>query len=268
MEFTIATNPKSEKQMFFGSLVQRGLEAHGVRVRQALHRGQPVETRHVACWSWVNGQRFREQGHSVLVMERGYVGDRQAWTSLAWNGLNNRGTVARIPDDGGERFERHHRGLLEPWNPAGDYILLVGQVSDAMSILDEQGLADWYATQASRDWRAPVRFRPHPHAHVIAPVREVPGAPAIEGIFRDVIRRASKVVTLNSSAAVDALMAGKPTEALDAGSMAWPCVVEGVDRQKWAHRLAWRQWSADEIASGFAFDYVGLSDGDAQPPAS
>lgn len=253
--------------MFFGSLVQRGLEAHGVRVQRALHREMHIETRHVACWSWVNGQRFRDQGHSVLVMERGYVGNRQAWTSLAWNGLNNRGTVARVPDDGGERFDRYHHGLLEPWNPDGDYILLIGQVSDAMSILDEQGLANWYAAQTNRHWDAPVRFRPHPHAHVIAPVREVPGAPVIGGDFKGVIQRASKVVTLNSSAAVDALLAGKPTEVFDAGSMAWPCAAEGVDRQAWANKLAWRQWSTDEISSGAAFDYVGLTDGDVHAPA-
>lgn len=265
MEFTLAANPKSEKQLFFRSLVQRGLEAHGVRVRHALHRGEAIETQHVACWSWVNGERFRRAGHSVLVLERGYIGDRTQWTSLAWNGLNNKGTVPAVPEDDGERFERHHAGILKPWNPEGDYVLLVGQVADAMSVLDQDGLARWYAAQAARHPDTPVRFRPHPHAHVIAPVQAVPGAALLKTDLQESIRHARRVVTFNSSAAVDALLAGKPVEVSDTGSMAWPCAVEGLDRRTWAHRLAWRQWSLEEISSGFAFDHVGLTDFRSRP---
>jgi hypothetical protein len=263
MEFTLAANPHSAKQRFFRDLVQKGLEAHGVKVYHALHRGEPIQTRCVACWSWVNGQRFRDQGHSVLVLERGYLGNRQAWTSLAWNGLNNRGTVPPVPDDGGERFDRFHAGLLQPWDPQGDYVLLIGQVADAMSVLDDDALHAWYLSQVQRPWDVPVRFRPHPHAHVISPVRDVPGAPVIEGDFKEVVRRARDVVTFNSSAAVDALLAGKRTEAFDAGSIAWPCIAGGMDRTTWAHRLAWRQWSFDELSSGLAFQHVGLGDADA-----
>lgn len=74
-----------------------GLRRHGIS-----DLGQNV----VVCWGWHTGRGYRAQGRDVLVFERGYIGDRFKWTSIAWNGLNGRGTFPDYPDDGGARFRR------------------------------------------------------------------------------------------------------------------------------------------------------------------
>lgn len=232
-------------QVKHADALARGFAAHGVAVKT----GYPA-TQHVACWGWRRGKALRDAGHDVLVLERGYIGDRFAWTSLAWNGLNNRGT-APIIDDGGERFERNHAGMLKPWNPEGDYVLIMGQVPGDAS-LQGRDLSGWYAEQAAKDWRMPVYFRPHPLAYKRAAVHSVDGAKTLAGDLSDALERAAWVVTFNSNAGVDALLAGKATHVDDEGSMAWNV----TNREQWAHRLAWRQWSMDEIASGEAWERI------------
>jgi len=73
-------------------------------------------------------------GRDVLVMERGYIGDRTHWTSLGWNGLNGRARVPLAPADGGARFERNYSRLMHPYNPAGHYALIIGQVPGDASL--------------------------------------------------------------------------------------------------------------------------------------
>jgi hypothetical protein len=70
-------------------------------------------------------------------------------------------------------------------------------------------------------------------------------------------------VTFNSTAGVEAALAGTPVIACDEGSMAWDVAAHGVakighrpDRTGWAHRLAWCQFSPEEIRNGFAFDVL------------
>lgn len=181
-------------------------------------------------------------------MERGYLGDRFAWTSLAWNGLNNRGQV-HVPDDGGDRFLKHYQ--LQPENHAGEYALIIGQVPGDAA-LGGRNLVPWYEEQASRDWGMPVKFRPHPMAARRGMVRPVRGAQTIKGELSDALAGAAVVVTFNSNVGVDAVVAGKYVTSADQGSMIWGM----SDREQWAHRLAWRQWSLDELRDGAAWETV------------
>lgn len=257
MEVTIVANPTAPHQLRHAAALAAGFARHGVRTRTTHDARQAGQT--VVVWGWHLGKPLRDAGKSVLVMERGYIGDRLgAWTSLAWNGLNNRGKVSSIPDDGGARFRAHFDGMLKPWNPAGEYVLLVGQVPGDAS-LQGRDLSPWYAAQAARPWGKPVVFRPHPVArkrgHLVRPV---PGTRMEEGDLEQALAGAAEVVTWNSNTGVEALLAGKPTHVADPGSMAW----EGAaDRERWAYRLAWRQWTLEEFASGFALEHVGLTHG-------
>jgi hypothetical protein len=69
-------------------------------------------------------------------------------------------------------------------------------------------------------------------------------------------------VTLNSSVAVAAVMAGIPTITMDEGSMAWDVTghslddIRTPDRRPWAHALAWTQYTDDEIKEGLLWDYL------------
>lgn len=255
MDVTIIANPQAAHQVRHAEAIAAGYRRHGWQAtisRDARRAGDVA-----VCWGWRIGKHLREAGKSVLVMERGYIGDRLGvWTSLAWNGLNNRGTVPPVPEDGGARFRAHFDGMLKPWNSGGEYVLLVGQVPGDAS-LQGRDLSSWYAVQASRHWGKPVFFRPHPLASRRGPVKPVPGAPVMLGELAAAIAGAAWVVTFNSNTAVESYLAGKPTQVDDEGSMAW----DVTDRKKWAHRLAWRQWTIEEIESGKALEHVGLTDG-------
>jgi hypothetical protein len=250
---TIIASPRAAHQVTHQQALANGFAAHGVNARLA-HSARHVTTHRVACWGWRMGRQLRAAGHDVLVMERGYIGDRFTWSSLAWNGLNGRGHVDAVPEDGGERFNQYFSDLLQPPNPDGDYVLIVGQVPGDAA-LGGRDLHGWYCEQAAKPWSVPVRFRPHPLARRRGPVRPVSGTALLEGDLSAALAGAAIVCTYNSNTGVDAMLAGKRVTAADEGSMIWGA----GDREQWAHRLAWRQWTMDEIASGFALEHVGLA---------
>lgn len=232
----------------------QGLRALGIPTG---HKPGPREP--VACWGWRVGQRFAASGHPVIVMERGYVGDRFAYTSLGWNGLNGYARFPEYPDDGGARF-LEHGGRILPWRESGDYVLILGQVRGDMS-LRGRDLTGWYAEQAAlaaRRYGLPVYFRPHPLGREkgfasVPGVRELP-----ECSLADALAGARLAIAYNSNACLDAVLAGVPCYAGDRGTMAWRLCMRRVDelaypdREEVAHQIAWCQWSLEEIASGRA----------------
>lgn len=248
----ILASPRAPHQMRHAMAMAAGLVRHG-KSAHVTHRaptGGPDDT--VICWGWREGQQHRARGAQVLVMERGYIGDRFSWTSLSWNGLNNLGSFPER-NDGGVRFRQHFPDALRPWQPLGGYVLIAGQVPGDMSLRGEC-LEKWYAGQAAHYAEAgeAVRFRPHPLAYRRAPVRPVPGAPALAGDLAEAMAGAKLVTVWNSNVGVDALLAGKPTLVADSGGMAYG--ITEATREAWAHALAWRQFTLEEIESGFAWE--------------
>lgn len=257
MRLTIHASPMSRHQREHQEAMAEGLRR--ISVEPVLTSGEP-RTKQVACWGWRYGRRFHEAGHDVLVMERGYLGDRFAWTSLAWNGLNGRGEFPEYEDDGGERFRAHYG--MQPWKEGGEYVLLIGQVPGDASLRGKDMNA-WYADAAMKAQNAyemPVKFREHPMALRRGINRRVAYTEPSTGDLAEALAGAAVVVTWNSNTAVDAVIAGVPAVAMDEGSMAWDVAAHRIgelrrpDRSAWAHRLAWRQWSMDEIRSGVALE--------------
>lgn len=258
MQFTITLNPTSPHQNTHQLAMEAGLKAIGIEPVISRTR---VDTRYVACWGWRQGEMLRAQGHDVLVLERGYLGDRFNWTSLAWNGLNGYGDFASPPDDGGERFNQHYE--LKPWRETdGEYVLVMGQVPGDAS-LRGKNLMPWYESVgvlAAEAYGIPVKFRPHPNTEKKG-IRQNPRhcQRSFEQLD-EAIAGAHVVITYNSNSAVDAVVRGVPAIAMDKGSMAWDVVGHNIgdlvrpDRSSWAAKLAWTQWSLDEIRSGFALE--------------
>lgn len=237
-----------------------GLRRHGHDVVLS-NRSDVVNTDVVACWGWRVGKQLRAQGKQVLVMERGYLGDRFAWTSLAWNGLNNRGTFPDVSDP--SRFRENFK--MEPWRHDGDCVVIMGQVPGDMS-LQGRDLRPWYneiAQQVVEAYKLPVLFRNHPQA-LKRGIRFAPHGARVsdEQSLQSVLSRAAVVVTYNSNSGVDAVIAGVPTVAFDHGSMARGVAATRIgelyrpDREEWASRLAWCQWTMDEIRNGFALEHL------------
>lgn len=213
----------------------------------------------VVLWGWRRGPVFRARGLPVLVAERGYLGDREKWISLSWNGLDGRGLGPARDDPA--RFRENFGHLLHPWRRRSvkGWAVVMGQRELDAAVKGVDFLA-WagltLSTLRSAGWDA--RYRPHPGEREPRIPEGAQLAP--KGELVDVFRGASVVVTFNSNSAVDAVLAGVPTVAVDEGSMAFPVASHSVsvppitpDRAEWAARLAWRQWTLEELESGEAW---------------
>jgi hypothetical protein len=260
----------------FSALIN-GLKRHGIQSHVALHNIPDGKSDLACVWGWRQQfviQTMRKRGAHVLVLERGFLQDRFCYTSLGFDGLNNRAVFSK-PADNGERFDAYWGHLLRPWrNPRADgFTLLAGQVPRDAA-LDGVDYPAWLADTAARllAMGHRVRWRPHPNTWV--GVRRSPPPLLPPGLdvehsrnprLADDLRDARLVVALNSTALVDAALAGVPVVAGDIGAMAWPVAAHGLDavplairpdRGAWCNRLAWCQWSIEEIEAGDAWDVL------------
>lgn len=252
------TSPSAHRE----SLIA-GMRALGVAVKEPPYYGD-IRTKHVSCWGWRRGDVLRARGYEVLVMERGYIGDRFKYTSLGWNGLNNYAEFPQYPDDGGERF-KSMGGVIKPWKKGGDYILILGQVRGDAS-LQRKDIAPWYqavAAAAKKYHNLPVYFRPHPDSKRRGGYRGIEGIVNLEkGSLEAALDGALFSIAYNSNSCLDSVLAGVPCYAGDRGTMAhdlcmndWK-VLFYPSREKVVHHIAFTQWSQEEIRSGEALKKI------------
>lgn len=209
----------------------------------------------------------RETGGDICIVERGYLPDRFHWCSVGFGGgLNGRAEFRGTSTDPA-RLHKHYPGILKPWRETDGYALIMGQVPGDMSLQPIGGRLDaWYVLAAAELRQAgwDVRYRPHPSALARGRGRGPKGITVTEGTLDEALAGAGVVVTYNSNSAVDAVLAGVPAITMDEGSMAWPVTTHDLaavpvrpDREAWAARLAWCQWSLEEMRSGECWDAVG-----------
>ena len=216
-------------------------------------------------WGYKEPTRLlQKQGYRVLVFERGYLGDRFKNTSIAWNGLNGNAQFPECPDDGGERF-RKYGFELKPWREAGERPLVIGQVSTDAAVYgsDHRAWCEDAVKRAREHYGVEPLFRPHPDDVKRYTYFNIPTTPNHFGTLASAIDQASTVITYSSNTAVDALIAGRDAVAMDGGSMAYGVAGKDIGdpvnrdaREQWAHALAWKQWTLEEIASGEALKGV------------
>jgi hypothetical protein len=131
---------------------------------------------------------------------------------------------------------------VAPWRRCYSRIVLCGQTESYSP--KYSSLPDWYRSVQA------THFRPHPAGD------NPTGLPQARD-FED-----SAAVTLNSSIAVQCVLNGIPTVTVDEGSMAWDVTGHSLndirfpDRAPWCHRLAWTQWSDDEIRDGTPWKHL------------
>lgn len=267
MKACVVARPGSQHQTSWGGAFAEGLRRHDWDV-EVSPSARPSDL--VVLWGVRNAGAIALQnnhGGEICILERGYLGDRFKWTSVSFGGgLNGRGEFRGTSACPG-RFFSNFGGLLRSWQRRDGYALLVGQVPGDMSLAVVGGRLDrWYAQTAAEltGLGYDVRFRAHPEA-----VKRgyhnpnIKGVSDIGGTLADAVAGAGLVVTYNSNTGVESVLAGTPTMAADHGSMAWdvtshiPGDVLTPDREEWAARLAWKQWTLDEIASGECWARVG-----------
>ena len=264
IDIAIVASEKSVHQASTGRALVEGFSRHNIRAEVfRSHYQVPRTVKRVCVWGWRLGEVLRARGFDVLVIERGYIGDRFSMFSLAWNGLNNRGDFGQPKVDAAARLAKLYPDALKPWNPEGSYCLLIGQVVGDASLRGKD-LRPWYskiAHLAERFYGLPVLFRPHPMMLLRGYHKSIPGLTEIGKALSldDCLAGARVVITYNSNTATDSILAGKPTYAADRGAMAWPVCLQSLsldtqepDRLPWAQGLAAKQWSLQEIQSGVA----------------
>lgn len=249
MDVRIYARPMTH-QIKWGQSFCEGLKRHGIKAMMCGPPKNEYQRSDVAVfWS----HRFQPPaGQDYIVLENAYL-DREHYASAGWNGLNGRADFcnASVPDDRGRRFY----DLIQPLR-FGEYILIMGQVRGDMSIdgLDFVAWAEGVAREVGSVVSKPICFRRHPKD----PGMQIEGARIVNGSLDEAIGGAHWVVTYNSSSAVEAALAGVPVAAFDEGSMAWPIagheleyrVASTEERQRWVDRLAYTQWTAEEMERG------------------
>ena len=221
-------------QREFAPRLVRGLKAIGWNV-ETVHDNAPRDDGLpilLGTSSWKN----LEHGDFLLV-DRCSFGDTDHWVSLVRNGHGRRGDH-RVPAGApASRWERHAQPV-EAWHN-GPRTVLCGQ-HDAWS--PHYATPDaWYEDVRS----AATHFRRHPQAD------NPTGLPDTRGW-----NGVGQAITLNSSVAIAAVLAGVPTVTMDEGAMAWdvtghaPGEIIKPPRLPWLHWLAWTQWSHDEVEEG------------------
>jgi hypothetical protein len=258
----IIAEPSMAHHVAHADALATGLTRHGLPNR-TIAPWDAVKSDICACWGWRIADPLAAAGKRVLVMEHGYIGDRHAWTSFGWNGLNGRAEFAPAKDS--DRFRKYFDDLLRPWNPEGDYALLIGQVEGDASLY-RMDFQSWATRMAAKMWKVfglPVRYRPHPIAVEYGQKQTVPGCETLRGTLAQALEGAAVAVTFNSNAGVDAMLEGKPVVAIDRGAMVYPIAAHDFEiqsepaRQAWADELAWCQFDMEEIRSGAAWEHAG-----------
>lgn len=253
----ILSSTHADHQLLHQSAMHIGLKNIGIESEKVFKIYADIKD--IYCtWGWRKGKSLHDRGNKVLVMERGYVGDRFKYTSLGWNGLNNYASFPDYLDDRGDRF-RSHGGIIKPWRKTGRYILILGQVKGDAS-LKGQDLTSWYfniANKAKYIYGLPVYFRPHPEGARRGGYGSINGVQNIGGSLDDAIGGALFTIAYNSNSCLDSILAGVPCYAGDKGTMAWDLCMKDIgelyypEREEKVHKIAWNQFSIDEIMDGW-----------------
>lgn len=190
----------------------------------------------------------------VLYLEAGYIngtsGDyvsrRLRFVAAEWEGLRGE---ARLPEGepAADRWEALGIPVL-PWRRGGGSRALVLEQHPGDMATEPTDYAGVSRVLESRGFV--VHRRPHPLVEPSIPLEH-------DLLWADV------AVTVCSTAAVEAVIAGVPTITLSRRSVAWPVTSHAVreplyrgDRSRWLHELAYRQWTLAELASGEAWSHL------------
>jgi hypothetical protein len=233
-----------------------GLKAAGYEVTDTLRDPRPGDV--LVGWNRYGtiedaAPKFERVGGRVLIAENGYIGKdhvgRQLY-AIAEGQHNGAGKWHWRADT--RRF--HDLAIpVRPWRDGGNHLLVTAQRGiGSRSMASPHRWAEDCARRLAQRTKRPVRIRNHPEC------RENPARTPLE----EDLQGAHAVVTWASGAAVRAIIAGIPVfyEAphwiLEGAARKGINDIENPwtgDRTPHLERMAWAQWTVEEIASGVPF---------------
>lgn len=260
VKFTIHAN-NVEWQREYLPRFTAGLTEHGHRVHHTQNDEADPDGINIlfANNSWrLTHQQCINKKIPMITVGRCFFGSRFDMVAIGWDGFNGAADFCLEDDMPDDRWAKHGVALPEETihNQEG-YVLVCGEYR----LMDQ-----WYAQLAEELAGEDVRFRSHPFKKGAKhSFREAPfaGQDDIASLFPDV----SVVVTYDSIAGCDAVLAGVPTiacadtsAARDVAFHSWRAYKDRaaptLDIDVWANRLAYCQWSHDEISNGEFWEHL------------
>lgn len=235
-----------------------GLAIRRGRVRFAVRCG--MQRRDAALASYCE-----HHGVPVLVLDLGFLrrsfrdGDG-GYYQTCWGDLCAPAPASHVDGSRWDALGLEH--LPQRRDTGRGTVLVCGQVpGDSQHHLTAPDLWQWLVGQVALEgWsRRHVRYRPHPAAGPAG--RKNPASGWVEQFpaqtpLDAALAAASVVVCYNSTVGIDAMLAGRPVSCHPSAHYAAAAAGDDHDRRRHLHRLACSQWTADELSSGVALDYL------------
>lgn len=218
-------------------LFHNGLKRHGYQVMNGVTEN-PGDKDIFVTWNRIRqgdkiARLFEKRGLKVLVTENATWGNTFAGHDWYTIGRNHHNTAGRFDYGGPERWGNLNVPLSE-WRTSGETV-----------ILPQRGIG-------SDPVRMPPKWVKTAHKEHGGRIRSHPGKREVKPLAED-LSDCGHVVTWGSGAAIKALMWGIPvTSYMPSWIGEQDNTTEG--RLEMLRRLAWAQWTHNEIASGEAFD--------------
>ena len=259
--------------------LERGFMQLGWDVVQ--DRPQHITQADLVCtWGVRKTEQAREHGLHHLIMELGFLGDRNEWSYLGFNSLNARGRSPFIPERGLEWYPDKWAVPMQYPRGRSTRALIMGQVPDDASLFDfgrndtGQRYARWVVSIVKRmnamGWD--VMWRKHPKSGNDAIGPKLPHVTDTYGWgFEESINNADVVVGYSSNALLDAAIMGKPVIVGSDMSFAHP--ISSTFKEVFPtdfdmlrdviDTAASAQWATKEIEHGQALEHLltGFEDG-------
>ncbi len=209
--------------------------------------------------------RQAEHGKQTIIIDSGYV-KRSHYYMVGIGGLNGRADFRLKEKMPGDRWEQ--LGVkLQPWREESkaNHILVCGQVPWDASVQHTNHIGWLQQTVAHLTGltERTILFSRHP----LSPENIfIDGVSNINIPNLDLwLKGCHATVCFNSNSGVESLIAGVPTFSFDEGSMVWGLSRHNLnqieeplypERDEWANRIAYCQWTTKEMALGLAQRHI------------
>lgn len=226
-----------------------------------LWRGRMQENKRV--WDF-----FRQHNKPVVVLEVGGILRNKTW-KMGINGINRDADFAnQVYDD--KRWKSFNIEML-PWKQSGNVIVICGQHNTSEQWKGLPNVQKWCEKQIEsirKYCNNPIVVRPHPrnifnidekkYKHVRTNLPKRNWATYDDTDFKKILKSTWAVVNHSSNPAIEAVFNGIPvfvsesSLCYDVGNSTFADILQPSmpARHKWAHQLAYTEWTTDEIAEG------------------